>query len=221
MTTQRKIIIGIVSVVGVILVASAVSAILLLNRGNQPQDNQGTQPGDTVALEQTPNYATCSILPKESIKDALGSSATSISDGEREGVIGRNYETAEACSYSFSTSSSSDNMLTIQTYLYSPSATVNEGNSYDGGSWTNITKQFNKEYILEYPAYFQVTSESGVKEFVLQVVTSAKNYRFAIEQPDNNTTYNDTEALAVLISLVNKADYSVTDTSDAPPAPQV
>jgi hypothetical protein len=220
MTTKKKIIIGIISVAGVILVASAVSIFLLLSRDNQP-DTQTGQPGDTVSLEQTPNYATCSMLPKDSVQTALGSVATSVSEGEREGIVARNYEIADACAFHFKTSSSDDNSVTLQTYLYSADAAFQEGSSYDDGSWKNITKQSNENFELEHPAYFQINTDSGVKEFVLLIVTSAKNYRFAIEQPAGKTTYNDDEALTALISLANKADYSVTDTSDAPPAPEV
>jgi flagellar basal body-associated protein FliL len=221
MTTKRKIIIAIISVVVVILIASGAVAFLLLNqRDNQP-DTQTGQPGDPVSLEQTPNYATCSMLPKDSVQAALGSVAASVSEGEREGTVARNYEIADTCAFGFTTSSSNNNSVTLQTYLYSADASFQEGSSYGGGSWTNITKQFYEDFQLEYPAYFQANTVSDVKEFILQVVTSAKNYRFAIEQPTDKTTYTDTEALTVLIALANKADYSVTDTSDAPPAPKV
>lgn len=57
--------------------------------------------------------------------------------------------------------------------------------------------------------------------FVLQVIGGAKNYRLAIEQPSSSLTYNETTALTSLISLANKADYSVADPAGVPPAPEV
>jgi hypothetical protein len=218
--TKKAIIISIVSVV---VVALGVFGVLFFIKGGFDSDNQvitPPKPGDSVSLDQTPTYKSCELFSMAAIQEGLGSGAQSIKPGERSGVVALNYEVADRCSFSFATSASEDNTLDVMTYLYSTDVSHSQAEIYDD-SWRNISKTAVPAYTLSYPAYFKKITSGDTTAFVLQVIGGAKNYRLAIEQPSGNLTLNETTALNALISLANKANYSVANPTDVPPAPKV
>lgn len=221
MLTKKMIIISIAAIIGLAgLVVGGLSLYSWLSKKDTVTSAPTTpKPGDVVALEKTPDYKTCDIIPLEKIQSILGDNATSIKAGIRSGVIAKNYETAEVCDFNFTSSASDKNTITLESYLYSPNADIQEGNDYNGGAWRNITKAFFPSYQLDYPAYFQTIESDGIKAFVLQVVLPAKNFRFIIEQPASAVSIKEDAAIEILIKLANEANYTVTNNTNAPPAP--
>lgn len=213
----------IISLASIVAIALGVFGVLFLIKGTPADDTQvntSPKPGDSVSLDKTPMYKSCELFSTATIQDSLGGDAQSIKAGERSGIVALNYEVADRCSFSFTTSSSEDNALDVMTYLYSTDTSHSQAEIYDD-SWRNISKAAVPAYKLDYPAYFRKTMNGDTISFVLQVIGGAKNYRLAIEQPSSSLTYNETTALTSLISLANKADYSVADPAGVPPAPEV
>jgi hypothetical protein len=213
----------IISVASIVAIALGVFGVLFFIKGGFSGNDQivtTPKPGDSVSLDQTPTYKSCELFSMATIQEGLGSGAQSIKPGERSGVVALNYEVADRCSFSFATSASEDNTLDVMTYLYSADSNHSQAEIYDD-SWRNISKAAVPAYTLSYPAYFKKTTSGETTAFVLQVIGGAKNYRLAIEQPSGNLTFNETTALASLITLANKADYTVANPAGVPPAPKV
>lgn len=218
----------IISIASVVVVSLVVCGILLFLKGAPTQnpgnsDESAPKPGDAVALSETPEYKACEVLAVATIKPALelglGDTVESLADGERSGVVAQNYEIADECNYTFATATSGDNTLNVQSYLYTADPEHTSANVFDT-SWRNISKVSVPSYTLQYPAYFRIDQAEGRQSFMLQIVVNAKHYRFAIEQATGGA-FDEDKALAALIALALKANYSLAQPTDAPPAPQV
>lgn len=217
---SKKVII--ISIASILVVAALVVGILFIIQRNTPQQvvDSTPQPGDAVEIDKTPVYKSCEVVPRETITASFGTNASSFKDSERRGIVARNYEVADECSYSFSTASSEDNQFDIQVYQYGTEETAKGGDGFDN-SWRNISKSYDKAYLLDYPAYFSATEASSRKHFTLEILNGPKHYQFAIEQPADGAMSSDT-AFNILIELANKANYKTAPVDDSiPPAPNV
>lgn len=209
----------IISIVGTILIAVAVVAILQLTNKPQADPKEDVrQPGDSVTIADTPSLKACETVPLLEIKRALGDAGNSLSSGEREGVVAHNLENAESCIYTFQTNESVKSQLTVQAYPYLPNDASETSNTFDS-SWRNITAFEHPAYTLVHPAYFKKIAEEGDMKFVLQIVTGPRHYRFEISQPEAQATFTEDAATKLLINLALKADYTAADDESAPPAP--
>lgn len=211
----------IISIIGVLVVAGAVVGILwFINNSKDNQDNNSSapKPGDTVSINETPNFKTCEAIPEKDIKQILGATISSLSSGNRSGIIAHNLEKAEVCTYEFTVNESTPSRLMITTYPYTTNDASETTNVFDS-SWHNITSFEFKEYKLTYPAYFKKTSDESNTEFALQIVSGPKHYRFSISQPNSQITYNEKQAAEALIQLAVKTNYNAANDDKAPPSP--
>jgi len=218
----------IISIVSVILVSGlAVLALVLINgKPNTPDETseaKGPQPGDSVIITKTPEYKACELFTSDSLQSILGDKVSAVVNGERNGVVAANLQVADACDYTFTTSTSKENKLSIQVYQYSVST---EGSSnleqYDA-TWRNVNVVADPEYTKGYPAYFKSSNVDDKKIFQMYVIGGAKNFRFAISQPLSSQYFSDQEVVTMMIKFANDANYEVTNASgeDIPPAPNV
>lgn len=219
MIMSKKLLI-ILSVVGVIVVAAVVVLILQLVNGKtttQQLSDGSPKPGESVALADTPDFKACSTVSIDALKASLGNDGSSLSEGQRQGIIGHNLQKADSCTYPFITGGI-NSMLRIEVYPYAASDATSDSNTFDS-TWRNITSAQYPEYTTPYPAYYKERTQAESTQFVLQIVTGARHYHFAISQPEGKATYDDEAALKVLIALAVKADYTLANDPNAPPAP--
>lgn len=218
--SKKKIVI--ISIAALILATGLTILVLWLVKGagqQQPPEQTVAQPkpGDSVAVEKTPVYKSCDLLPQTLLTETFGDTAMNITTGERSGEVAANLEVADECTYKLNSAS-----LTVQVYLYSASAKNSGGDQYDA-SWRNVNSYADESYTLNFPAYYKKTEANAKTTYTFNVIGAAKNYRFIIEKDTAATIFTDDTALASMISLANGADFSVADTSseDIPPAPNV
>ena len=213
----------IISIIGVILVAGIVTAVLVLTKGTATTNDQAPidttpKPGQSVSAEDTPEYGACEVVGTASIQSALN--ATSVKNSTSSGIIADNYETAEACSFSYETAQSTDNTLRVRVYLVTASADHQATESFDI-SWRNISPIPYPEYTLQYPAYFKAIENGGNKEYTLQVISGTRHYQFVVVRPASVTTPDDEAIIKSLLTLASSADYNTVPSTDIPPAPEV
>lgn len=225
--SKKTIITTIISIVAVIIIAVAVVAVLALIH-HKPTASVTpivtVKPGDPIALEKTPSYKACSVLPTDTIKAAFSGDMVNLSDGTRAGIVGLNGQPAEECNYTMSLKGSDHDTLSVQVYDYHAQTKGNDTNSTIENpdlSWSNISNiTYPKMYL---PTYYKEdsTTDKNSTAFYLRVIDGARNYLYTITQPDSAITLKNTDGLIVLSKLAISADYTLAAPQNAPPAPRV
>lgn len=209
----------ILSIVITVLVGVAVIATLWLVVGKQSDQVKDTvKEGDFVSVEQTPDLKTCEMLSTDAIKNVLGDTVSSLSDGERSGIIAQNLQKADTCQYDFTVNDSIQSQLILQTYTYTAEDIQDSGNIFDS-TWRNIDPVTFPEWNTGYPAYFKQSDAQTNTRFVLEVLFGPRYNHFEIVQPSDQTTFTKDSAAKLLVKLALQADYTVADDPDAPPSP--
>lgn len=216
--TKKKIILSLAIVLGTGLLVTG--ALFLFKSLQTPTTttpvNNEPKPGDALSLSDTPQYETCKLVAVDAIKNALGTSVTNVTAGERSGVIAINYESSEECSYSFATNSSDNNTFIAQTYAYTANVDRASTEQMDT-SWRNVSKLSHPTYTLSYPAYLKIDNDE-TKTSILRVITGAKNFLFTIEQPSEGAL-SDEDTEAALIKIAVAAQYGVAASKGESTAP--
>lgn len=129
----------------VALVATAVVAYLFIT---QKQDETAVE--SEIALSETPNLGACSLVSPEEIKnlERVDGGIKTISEGTRIGIKTPEGTVADACRYTFTTSMSSDNTLTIAAYN-APVQTENTPPASTGYSWSEAAGTSPQIYFAE------------------------------------------------------------------------
>ncbi len=216
MTKKRLLIIA--SILLIVLIAAGVFVVLM----NQKKVPSSVRPGDKIDIAKAPSYKACSIVSTATIKTAFGKDLSQLSTGARAGIVGLNGQPADACDYTMTLKGTSKDTLSIQVYDYqvqgkgSPQSAENPDQT-----WSNISfVKYPGDYL---PTYYKKadTTDGKSTAYYLRVINGPKNYLFVITQPKNAITYQNRDALPVLEALAIGANYTVTNTATAPPAPKV
>lgn len=211
----------IISIVGVIVIAAIVTAILVFTRGNNTNqttpDPVAAKPGDVVSPDKTPAYGACSVLAQADITSAL--SASSVANGVTSGVVATNYETANVCSYKYTVGETNGTFRT-EVYLYTANPDRQSTENFDL-SWRNISPIPYPEYTVQYPANYKAIENGENKDYTVQISTGNRNYRFVASLPSSATTPDEETIIKSLLTLASKANYTTGASDDIPPAPEV
>lgn len=217
MTTKKIILISI----GAMIVSAALVFTLFwfINRPvDTPPENNGPRPGDALSAEQTPDYNVCRVLGAATIKKIFGDTMTELSSSQSSGVVGRNLEAAEQCSYTFTSPKSANNTLTIQTYLRSPTDNDAAVNPVGDPEWSVIPGRKIDHYVLFRAS---TSEEDGTLTYQTYVDAVTKAFLFTVTQPSDAIVIEGERSHEVMMALANESNYDVTEPDDAPPAPKI
>ncbi|RWZ78664.1 MAG: hypothetical protein EOT05_02860 [Candidatus Microsaccharimonas sossegonensis] len=222
MRNNKRLKIILVSLLLIMMIAGmalAAFAVFLPQNNKRPvQPATAPLPGSMVALDKAPSLQTCKLLSNAQIQSSLGASVTTLTNGKRQAVVANTGKIAENCEYVFKTSTSTNNSLALQTYVYDTADQSAKSKEVMGPEWVQLT--YTKK-----PSYFNqdTKSDSSSDISTLRVIVGAYNYLFVMRQEKGKTTFGELEARAILVSLSEKANFALTTPVDpnAPPAPNV
>jgi hypothetical protein len=211
----------ILSIVGVIVVAGIVTAVLVFTRGSNTNPNEpesvAAQPGDVLSPDKTPVYGACTVLSQADMTSALG--ASTVANGVNSGIVATNYESANICSYKYTVGETSGTFR-VEVYLYTANPDRQSTEAFDL-SWRNISPIPYPEYTLQYPANYKAFENGENKDYTVQISTGNRNYRFVASRPTSVTSPDEESVIKSLLTLASKANYATGANDDIPPAPEV
>ncbi len=145
LSKKTKIKIGIGIAVALLLIAAAVAYVFFTQK-----DTEEAAVATEVPLSETPNLGACQLTTPEKIKSSERAEGliTSVSEGTRIGIKSPDGSAADACRYTFKTSSSSDNTITVAAY---PALVRTDTNPVDTGdySWSQAANTSPQMYFAE------------------------------------------------------------------------
>ncbi len=212
---SRKVII--ISLSAIIAIAALMVGALLLFQ-TTPTKN-APQVGQTVSQDKIPDYKTCSVIPATTIKSIFGNKISKLSDAQTTGVIALNGEVAQQCDYTFSTTLSNNNSFSIQTYLSNPSTAKGPTGMPMGDKSWFVIPGIKISYTSLYKTELSKDGKSLL--FYLSVMTPTKYYLYTITEPQGQAAIVDETAINILAQFANAGDYTVSQPTNAPPAPHV
>lgn len=187
-------------IIGVLVAAVAIAVVLyMLTPKASP-----APPKTDVSLTVTPYFNSCKVISTDSIKNTThGALLTGVSDGLRTGTHAPNGTIADSCGYTLTTKKSKDNTLSVDVYPYTATVNGDDKETVDA-SWSQVSNS-------NLPAYFGSTIDGNSVIYSLRVIPGGKNIMFALRQPVNAATFDQSDALDFLTGIAAKADFSVVN----------
>lgn len=184
----------------VLLVATiAVGLLLYLQSRTQSDEGDSNRVGDSVALEDTPSLAACTIVTEEDLRAIMQNGVIEISEPERAGVIAPNANIADQCTFKFTTPKSDDNSITVQ--VFNVSAELGSEADLLDASWA-------LDVDAELPTFFKEETVDGVKLAYLRVVNGGQIILWTLKQPNDQQQFNLIDQRYVVYNLSERADYA-------------
>lgn len=215
---NKKIIIF--SIVGVVLIAAASVATLLLVRRPVAAPapavaayNPSGPASKTVvyAADTSKDFGACKLIPKQTIKDTLGVPATELQGPDDLGLIHiKGGDDSQLCVYAFVSGGTfknnfnSENSFTVEVYQHVDQASLDATKStkLGGVASTPIAGIGDK-------AEFVSVTDTSLKrqQSILRVFSKLKHYKYTITQPTTTITVTPKVAQANLTTLATSVSY--------------
>ena len=218
--TKKSKSLGIIVVAVIVGVVGIAVAIFLL----QPKSTPTAVVTSDIPLTDAPELGACQIVTTDNIKKAtFGQKIVSITEGVRVGTKGYEGQNADACSYAFSTSKSTDNLLTVAVYNSFVETEASTGETKT--VWTEVSGTEPRMYFID------GTVDNGeVTMYTLRQALGGNTLLLTIRQPKNEGSFLRAEAIWFLTDVAKSVKTTVIETKnneqadkaiegDVPPAP--
>lgn len=154
---------------------------------------------DGSSLIPTTEVGACSLLSVEQIKAALGDAARDIQAGEVAGTVSPAGVRHENCIYPLDTSGTTTHAVVLETVTYPDEATRAGADPWEAMmSPTEVTGLWGE-------ARYATNRLSQSTEHVLAVAKGTQVWKFIVSQPQEVSTWDAPEGLAVLRKLAETA----------------
>ncbi len=193
----------IIVVAGIIIVILAVGGVLLLNKKGDKTTNSSSSNSETtseVSSENVGDLGLCKLVDIDTIKTALGSAVATLTGPDDTGTVslgdgGR----GQTCVYPFVGGGTITDSFYIDLAAYTQASfdNISSFTATDGTPVSGIGDRATFES--------SATSAINTKEFSLTVVKGTNVYIFAISQPADAVTFDDTTAQAALTTIAQSA----------------
>lgn len=154
---------------------------------------------DGSSLIPTTEVGACALLSVEQIKAALGDAARDIQAGEVAGTVSPAGVRHENCIYPLDTSGTTTHAVVLETVTYPDEASRAGADPWEAMmSPTEVTGLWGE-------ARYATNRLSQSTEHVLVVVKGTQVWKFIVSQPQDMSTWDAPEGLAVLRKLAETA----------------
>ena len=218
--TKKSKSLGIIVVAVIVGVVGIAVAIFLL----QPKSTPTAVVTSDIPLTDVPELGACQIVTTDNIKKAtFGQKIVSITEGVRVGTKGYEGQNADACSYAFSTSKSTDNLLTVAVYNSFVETEASTGETKT--VWTEVSGTEPRMYFID-----GTVDDGEVTMYTLRQALGGNTLLLTIRQPKNEGSFLRAEAIWFLTDVAKSVKTTVIETKnneqadkaiegDVPPAP--
>ena len=218
--TKKSKSLGIIVVAVIVGVVGIAVAIFLL----QPKSTPTAVVTSDIPLTDAPELGACQIVTTDNIKKAtFGQKIVSITEGVRVGTKGYEGQNADACSYAFSTSKSTDNLLTVAVYNSFVETEASTGETKT--VWTEVSGTEPRMYFID-----GTVDDGEVTMYTLRQALGGNTLLLTIRQPKNEGSFLRAEAIWFLTDVAKSVKTTVIETKnneqadkaiegDVPPAP--
>lgn len=191
----------IIIIASIVVILLGAGGAIALTRGNTAK----TDPSDlsaktsTETKEAAEDLGLCTAVSTDTIKSALGSSASTLQGPDNTGVTelmggGK----GQVCVYPFEQGGS------VSNGFYTSLAVYNQA-EFDNIADFTATKGTDVSGVGDKAKYETSETYTGGQEFIITAIKGTNVYKFVISQPKDKVTFDETSALTALTTIAQSA----------------